>query len=307
MNELTSKIKKTAIEVGFDKIGVSPALQPPKSKYLQEWLKRKYHGSMKWLSTNKDKRTDILKLFPQAKSIISVAYNYFTPYKHSSLNSIAKISRYAWGEDYHKIMKKKLKLLMQKIKQLDPEIKGQICVDTAPIMEKIWAEQCGIGWQGKHTNIITRDFGSWLFLGEIILDKELKYDQPTGNFCGSCDACIRACPTEAIVAPYIVDARKCIAYLTIEMWNKPIPDKMRSKMNNWIFGCDICQDVCPWNKFSRLTSESRFYPESENLNPDINKWRDMNELTYKNKFKKSPLARPGYKNFLRNISSVIFK
>jgi epoxyqueuosine reductase len=301
--EFSLMIKSMAALLGFDKVGITPARQPKKSDYLNIWLDRNFHGEMHWLNQNREKRLDIDQLFPGAKSVVCVAHNYYTPYKHVEKEGTGKISRYAWGNDYHRIIKKKLKQLLRQIKTYKPEANGQVCVDTAPIMEKLWAEQAGLGWQGKHTNLITRDFGSWIFLGELVLDQELVYDKPAVDACGSCQACIQACPTGAISEPYVLNATKCISYLTIEYWNQPIPEKFQKKMKRWIFGCDICQDVCPWNKFSRESHEQDYYPDKENLSPDLEEWSLMDEETYKKKFKKSPLSRPGFKNFIRNIES----
>jgi epoxyqueuosine reductase len=201
-------------------------------------------------------------------------------------------------------MKKKLKIYLKEIKKIDPGLKGRLCVDTAPMMEKLWAEQAGLGWQGKHTNLITRDYGSWVFLGEIVIDKDLIYDVQIEDFCGSCQACLDACPTNAIVEPYVLDAQKCISYLTIEYWNKPIDKDLKKNMNGWVFGCDICQDVCPWNKFKQNSSENRYWPKENTLEFDLDELEKLDEISYKKKFKKSPVLRPGWKNFRRNIRAV---
>lgn len=303
MSELTYKIKQMACDLGFDKVGVAPAHQPKKSKFLDSWLKNNHHGSMEWMAKHKEKRKNIRNLFPDAQSVISVAYNYYTGFEHSANSQFGKISRYAWGEDYHRIMKKKLKHLLQKIRELDQKITGRVCVDTAPIMDKLWAEQAGLGWQGKHTNLITRDFGSWVFLGELIVDSVLEYDKPIEDFCGNCQACIKACPTGAIIEPYQLDANKCISYLTIEYWDKPIPENLKNKLSGWIFGCDICQDVCPWNKNHQVTSEERFLPKEGNVAPMLSKWSLMEEISFKARFKKSAVKRTGHSNFIRNIKS----
>ena len=304
MKNFTSEIKKIGLDIGFDKIGISSANQPPKSKNLDRWLDKGFSGIMKWMFTYREKRTDIQSFFPGAKSIICVAHNYYSPFHHSAAKGKGKISRYACGQDYHKIMKKKLKTYLQEIKKLDSGLNGRLCVDTAPIMEKLWAEQAGLGWQGKHTNLITKDFGSWVFLGEIVIDKELVYDIPIEDFCGSCQACIDACPTEAIVEPYVLDAQKCISYLTIEYWDKPIESDLKENMNGWIFGCDICQDVCPWNKFEKNSSEKRYWPREDTLEFDLDNLEKLDESQYKMKFKNSPVLRPGWKNFSRNIKAV---
>jgi len=260
---------------------------------------------MKWMEKYKDKRLDIQKLYTDAKSVISVAHNYYSPEHHSNNRKHGKISRYAWGEDYHGIIKKKLKQVLKKIKSFDNKVDGQICVDSAPAMDKLWAEKSGIGWQGKHTNIISKEFGSWFFLGELILNADLDFDKPIEDYCGTCNACIEACPTDAIVKPYVLDASKCISYLTIEYRDKPIPKEFVGKLDNWFFGCDICQDVCPWNKFKKVTKEERYLPKSENIKPELREIEKLSQDDFKKRFKKSPVYRTGWKNFIRNISTVL--
>ena len=302
MRNINSEIKRIGRDLGFDKLGITSAIQPLKSKNLENWLNNGYAGSMEWMETYKHKRMNINELFPGAKSLICVAHNYYFPVFHSNGHNLGKISRYACGEDYHRVMKKKLKAYLQKIKEMDQGINGRLCVDTAPIMDKLWAEQAGLGWQGKNTNLITREYGSWVFLGEIIIDKDLDCDEPIGDFCGSCQACLDACPTDALIAPYVVDARKCISYLTIEFWDKPIPVDLQKNMNGWIFGCDVCQDVCPWNRFAKI--EERYGPKENTLDFDISELEKIDEAAYKNKFKQSPVLRPGWKNFQRNVNAV---
>jgi epoxyqueuosine reductase len=303
--ELTKSIKNTILNIGFHKVGISAANSPNKSNLLEEWLNKNFHGEMQWMENNKTKRMDIQKLFPGAKSVISVAHNYYSPERHSSSLQQGKISRYAWGQDYHKIIKKKLKHVLTQIKKLYNSVEGQICVDTAPAMDKLWAQNSGIGWQGKHTNIISKEYGSWIFLGEIILNIELEYDRPMEDFCGNCTDCIEACPTNAIVKPYVLDARKCISYLTIEYWDKTIPNEYVNKMDNWVFGCDICQDVCPWNKFQKITDEKRYFPKAGHTNPELLEMVNLSEDEYKRKFKNSPVLRTGWKNYIRNAKTVI--
>ena len=200
---------------------------------------------------------------------------------------------------------KKLKQILIEIKKIDKSIEGRICVDTAPSMDKLWAERSGIGWQGKHTNIISKEFGSWIFLGELILNIELEYDSPIEDYCGTCTDCIDACPTDAIVEPYLLDAGKCISYLTIEYWNKPIPKELDKKLENWIFGCDICQDVCPWNRFQKTTSEKRYMPKDDNVNPKLNEIAKLSQIEFKKRFKNTPVLRTGWKNFIRNVKAAI--
>ncbi len=251
-----------------------------------------------------EKRTDLQRFYPGAQSVICVAHNYYTPHRHSAEKDTGRISRYAWGKDYHRVMKKKLKGLVSAIKKIEPLFDGRICVDTAPIMEKLWAEQAGLGWQGKHTNLISREIGSWFFLGGIVTTYKLKPDPPAEDFCGSCTACIDACPTQAIIAPYVLDSRKCISYLTIEMWNEPIEPQLAAKMDNWVFGCDICQDVCPWNRFETETTEEAYRPDPRNIAPKLSDLAKLGESEYKRRFKHSPVSRPGWRNFLRNVTAV---
>jgi len=293
-----------ALDAGFHLAGVATARQPEKSSLLSEWLGRHFHGTMQWMQRHADKRMDLQQFYPGTQSVICVAHNYYTPHQHSAEKDTGRISRYAWGKDYHRVMKKKLKGLVSAIKKIEPQFDGRICVDTAPIMDKLWAERAGLGWQGKHTNLINREIGSWFFLGEIVTTYRLQPDQPVEDFCGSCTACIDACPTQAIIAPYVLDSRKCISYLTIEMWNEPIDPQLAVKMDNWIFGCDICQDVCPWNRFATETTEEAYRPDPRNITPKLSDLAKLGESEYKRRFKHSPVSRPGWRNFLRNITAV---
>ena len=302
--EKTSRIKKLLLEAGFDKAGIAPAALLPKVEYLKTWLAEGRHGEMHWMENYLDKRLDIRKLYPEARSVIMAAHNYYTPDRHSTDKSTGKISRYAWGRDYHTIIKKKLKKVLQQFRELDPQMEGRIFTDTAPVQEKLWAAQAGLGWQGKHTNLITREYGSWVFLGGIVINQELEYDNPVQDFCGRCTACIDACPTAAL-KPYQMDARRCLSYLTIEYWDKAIPSEFSTKMENWVFGCDICQDVCPWNSNAKLTAESRYHPAAENVTPSLNALVTLNETAFKTRFKKSPVYRAKYQNFIRNVKTVI--
>lgn len=304
VSEISRIIKEAANSLGFEKVGIAPAKKLEHSDYLDQWLKAGYHGSMRWMENYLEKRKDVTKLFPDAKSVVAVGLNYYAAQKHSQDITHAKISRYAWGNDYHKIIKKKLKQLLLEIKKVDNTIDGRLCVDTAPIQDKLWAAEAGIGWQGKNTNILTRDYGSWIFLGELVLNKELAYDSPMPDHCGSCSACIDACPTQALV-PYKLDATKCISYLTIEMWDMPIPKEYANKLENWIFGCDICQDVCPWNRFEKETALIDFHPAEDNIRPNLHELEKMSETQFKNRFKKSPVYRAKWQNFIRNIKAVL--
>jgi epoxyqueuosine reductase len=302
--QLTNTIKKKIKEIGFHKTGIAPIQKLPKSDYLKEWLQKGCHGKMHWMESYLEKRLDVTELYPEAQSIIVAAHNYYTPIKHSDDINRGKISRYAWGGDYHKIIKKKLKQLLREIMELDNTIEGRIFVDTGPIQDKLWAEAAGIGWQGKNTNIISREFGSWFFLGELVINKKLIYDEPAQDYCGACTACIDACPTQAL-KPYRLDAARCISYLTIEYRGESIPEQYKSKLNNWIFGCDICQDVCPWNKFSDKTGEDSYQPLEGNVSPLLRELLKLSKDDFNKRFKKSPVSRAKYENFIRNVRAVI--
>ena len=302
MNDFTVEIKQKANELGFQKIGIAEVgpIDNAKSN-LEAWIFKGNHASMDWIDKRKNERGNIYNYFHEAVSIISVGMNYFSGYSQNDLNSKFKFSNYAWGEDYHSILKKRLKTLLEWIKFASTEIKGIVCVDTSPVMEKVWAERAGLGWQGKHTNLISRDFGSWLFLGEIILNISLKYDKPfTEDLCGSCTACIDECPPGAL-SDYEIDSNKCISYQTIE--HRGEFDENSIDLDSWIYGCDICQEVCPWNKkFSKITSEKSFYPRRKIIEHTNEDWEKLNEEEFRGIFKKSPVKRTKYIGLKRNIN-----
>jgi len=301
--EITQKIKTKALDLGFDKVGIAQVKELDCAEHFAEWLSRGYQGEMAYIEQNGEKRLDPGKVFENAKSVISLAMNYYTPFPQTENPFEGVISRYAWGDDHHELLRPRLKALLAFINDLAPESYGRVFVDTAPIMDKQWAVQAGIGWQGKHSNVISREFGSWVFLGEVAVDIELDYDQPIPDYCGTCTRCIEACPTQAITEPYVVDARHCISYLTIELKeDRRIPDDLQERMGNRIFGCDICQDVCPWNiKFAKPTTEAAFLPRSENLKPSLAKLAELTEEQFRTTYKHSPLKRPKYRGFLRSI------
>lgn len=306
MSVSSKQIKDKALELGLTKIGIIPVEKLESEKtLLQEWLNLGYHGKMGYLARNSEKLTDPNLLLPSAKSIIAVALNYYTPYKHSNDLSIGKISRYAWGDDYHDVLGKRLELLLNWIKEQEPRAEGKSYVDAGPMMDKVWAVKAGIGWLGKHTNVITRDYGSWVFLGEILLNLELEYDSfVMPDFCGTCTRCIDACPTSAIVAPYLLNATLCISYGTIELKEPVLPEIIGDNLQNWIFGCDICQDVCPWNRFSKDTLEESFQPREGNIEPNLQELAEITPLEFKERFSGSPVTRPKHAGFLRNIKTV---
>ncbi|WP_372366659.1 tRNA epoxyqueuosine(34) reductase QueG [Candidatus Uabimicrobium sp. HlEnr_7] len=303
----SKKIKEKALELGFCHVGIAKAdFLEKEQQLLKKWLKNGFHGKMQYMENHFEKRVDPRELVPGAKSIVSVAMNYYTKEQHSADKAQGKISRYAWGDDYHDVMKERLKEFLAFICTLNEDISGRVFVDSAPIMDKVWAVRSGIGWLGKHNTVISRDHGSWMFLGEVVVNCELDYDEPIGDHCGTCTRCIDACPTDAIVDPYIIDANKCIAYLTIEL--KPqfdIPKDLASKMDNWIFGCDICQDVCPWNnKFSQETEEERFMPRPHNINPNLEELSTITQEEFSKNHRKSPIKRTKRAGLLRNIDAV---
>ena len=301
--ELTQKIKAKALELGFDKVGIAQAQELDCGEHFAEWLSRGYQGEMAYMENNREKRLDPGKIVENAKSVISLAMNYYTPFPQTENPSEGVISRYAWGVDYHEVIKPRLTALLAYINELVPGSHGRVFVDTAPIMDKQWAVKSGVGWQGKHSNLITREFGSWVFLGEVVLDIELDYDRPISDYCGTCTRCIEACPTQAITQPYVVDARRCISYLTIELKEeRTIPVELRDKMGNHIFGCDICQDACPWNvKFAKPVNEEAFFPRGENLKPNLEELAGLTEAQFGIRYKNSPIKRPKHRGFLRSI------
>ena len=299
---LTQYIKDKATEIGFEKIGITKATATNDEKVrLEKWIKNNHHGSMSWIEKRKDERGNIFNYFKEVKSVISIGVNYYSGYDQDQIKSNSKFSNYAWGEDYHDIIKSKLYTLLNDITANYPDIKGIACVDTSPIMEKVWAQRAGIGWQGKHTNLITRDYGSWLFLGELLLDVELDYDDEfIDDLCGSCTACIDACPTYAL-GEYEIYAEKCISYLTIEHRGE---FGQNTELHDWIYGCDICQEVCPWNqKFSQITNEKKFYPKEEILSWQDADWENISENAFRKIFKGSAVKSTKHYGLVRNIKT----
>lgn len=267
---------------------------------LEAWLKKGMHGEMQYMEKHFDKRLDPRLLVDGAKSVISLGLNYY-PAEQPVDPAAPKISKYAYGTDYHLVIKEKLNKLLNILNENIGEINGRAFVDSAPVLDKAWAKKSGLGWTAKNTNLINKNYGSFFFLAELIVDIDLEYDIPaTADHCGTCTRCIDACPTEAIVAPYIVDGSRCISYLTIELKNE-IPPEFKGKMDNWMFGCDICQDVCPWNKFSVLHREPAFEPHPELLNFNSRDWEDITEDIFTAVFKNSAVKRTKFKGLKRNI------
>jgi epoxyqueuosine reductase len=306
---LTQKIKEKALQIGFHKVGVARAEALPREReYLEDWLARGFHAEMRWMEREPEKRADPQLLLENAKSVISIALNYFTPHKHDDSPENGKVSRYAWGDDYHDVLKEKLRRLETYITEISPTINMKICVDTAPIMDKAWAQRAGLGWIGKHSNLITREYGSWVFLGEILLDIELEYDAPeTQDFCGSCTACLDACPTNAIVEPRVIDSNRCISYQTIELRDERLSDEIAENLNGWLYGCDVCQDVCPWNRFEKPTEEKRFEPRIGNVSPDLNEIANLAHEKYVERFRRSAMKRAKLAGLQRNARALLSK
>jgi epoxyqueuosine reductase len=257
---LARNIKDRALFEGFNKVGIVGAQSlADEGRRLKEWLARGYHGEMGWMARDVEKRISPLEIFPQARSVVVVALNYFTPQQHHQDPATGKVSRYAWGDDYHDVVKEKLTSLLAWIREQEPSAEGKVCVDIQPVMDKAWAVRAGLGWLGKHSNVITPEHGSWVFIGELLLNLELDHDtERIEDHCGTCTLCIDACPTAAITEPYVVDSNKCISYMTIELRAPELPSEI--DLSGWLYGCDICQDVCPWNRFEEATSETRFAP-----------------------------------------------
>ncbi|KST63358.1 tRNA epoxyqueuosine(34) reductase QueG [Mastigocoleus testarum] len=295
MNQFTfissTQIKQKVLEIGFHKVGIADIdIIDNQVQRLRAWLALGYHADMEWM--NSPKRQDIKLVMPEVRSLICVALNYYTPHQRPKGLEYAKISRYAWGRDYHKVMHKKLKVLCRWLESFSPEIKTRYYADTGPIQDKVWAQKAGIGWIAKNGNLITREYGSWVFLGEVLTNIELTPDNPHTEHCGSCTRCLDACPTNAITQPFVVDANRCIAYHTIENRQKQLPEDIKANLRNWVAGCDICQDVCPWNeRFAHTTDVEEFNPYSGNLAPKLVELAKISNEEWDRQFPASALRR----------------
>lgn len=298
--DATRHIKQIALDLGFSYCGISRAeFLEQEAPRLAEWLSRGYAGRMSYLENHFDKRLDPTLLVPGAKSVVSLLYNY---YPKQELNSSEfKIAKYAYGEDYHDVVRERLREFMFRIHETIGDVQGRVFVDSAPVMERVWAQRGGAGWIGKNSLLINKSMGSFFFLAELIIDLDLEYDGPVKDYCGTCTACMDACPTDAISEPYVVDGSRCISYFTIEL-KEEIPAHMKGKFENWIFGCDICQDVCPWNRFSGPHHENAFVPNDALKKLSNSDWVEMTEQVFKTVFKNSPLKRAKFEGMKRNIS-----
>jgi epoxyqueuosine reductase len=316
--DLKGRIRTAARALGFERVGFAAARDLGPAAGIEHWLSERHHGTMSWMARDPARRRDPRRLEPSARTVVSLAANYYHPAVHAPGPGIGRISRYAWGGDYHRILKRRLAALLTTLRgegalrggaaprgsaapRHDARESGaRIAVDTAPVAEKAWAHQAGVGWVGKHSNVITRDRGSWVFLAELLLDVELEPDPPAADHCGTCTRCLDACPTQAIVAPAVVDSRRCISYLTIELRGAIAPE-LRAPTGDWIFGCDICQDVCPWNKFSRPSADVRFGPRPGQEAPRLAELAQLREEEFAVRFQGTNLRRPGWRGFLRNV------
>ena len=297
----TELIKNEAKRLGFLSCGISKAdFLEEEAPRLEQWLNKNMHGEMQYMENHFDKRLDPTKLVEDSKSVVSLLLNYF-PSNEPQDKTAPKISKYAYGADYHIVIKEKLKRLLEFIYEEIGEVSGRAFVDSAPVLDKAWAAKSGLGWVGKNSNLITKDTGSFYFIAELIIDLPLNYDNPTTDHCGTCTACIDACPTKAIVDPYVVDGSKCISYFTIELKNE-LPSSMKGSFDNWMFGCDICQDVCPWNRFSKAHSEPLFNPKDKLLSMSKSEWEEITEELFQEIFKKSAVKRTKFSGLTRNIN-----
>jgi epoxyqueuosine reductase len=308
MAEFIEKLREKARSMGFNSVGITSAekLEQEQAR-LAEWLERGFHGEMHWMARYGERRADPKLVLENAKSVIVTTTNYFTPYEHSKSPSAGKISRYAWGDDYHKVIRKRLENLLGWVrKELGDEIRGRVAVDSAPAMEKPLAVRAGLGWIGKNTNLITREAGSWVFIGLILLDKELETTRPfDSDFCGSCMACIEACPTGALVEPYVLDSRRCISYATIELRTEEMPDNIAENLQGWIYGCDICQEVCPWNRFETDCESKEFAPRHDETELELKKVIEMTEDEYQKRFNSSSMKRAKLSGLKRNAKTLL--
>ncbi|MEY3349454.1 MAG: tRNA epoxyqueuosine(34) reductase QueG [Bacteroidota bacterium] len=294
-------VKEIAQAHGFDQCGIAKAVPlDDDARRLERWLQKGYHGDMHYMGNHFDLRVDPTKLVPGAKTVITVLYNYFP--EETQQIGIPKIAKYAYGEDYHLVIRKKLQLFLQSVREKMGHVEGRGFVDSAPVLERSWAQRSGLGWIGKNGNLINKKMGSFFFIATLITDLELEPDIPHAtDHCGTCSRCVDACPTDAILIDKTVDASKCISYFTIELKSKDLPEDLKSKSENWIFGCDICQDVCPWNRFSKPHQHQELEPFKEIMQFNIEDWLDINEESFKKIFKHSPLKRSGFEGIKRNL------
>ncbi len=304
---LSRELKAEARRIGFDACGIARAERlDNEARRLEAWLNDGRHASMGWMENHFEKRVDPRQLVPGARSVVSVLHSYYQPVGHTQSLDVGKISRYAWGDDYHDVLKEKLAELFAWLDEQVGGITGRVFVDSAPVLDKAWAQRAGLGWMGKHTNLINREIGSYFFIAEMIVDVPLAADEPfSADYCGSCTRCIDACPTDAIDRPYSVDSNRCISYWTIEHRGDDIPDSVAKDFGSWIFGCDICQDVCPWNKFKKPTTDSRFLPREGMETTQLSEWAELNLEDFRRRFRRNPVKRAKFEGFQRNVRQAL--
>lgn len=324
---IAAQIKARALEIGFSKVGIVCAENlTVELDHLQDWLAGGHHGEMKWLERDPPQRADPRRFWPPARSVVVVASNYYTPHEHEAAreripsggnsdplneandigDTTGKVSRYAWGDDYHDVVGDKLRELLAWIKTQWPEAEGKACVDIQPVMDKAWAARAGLGWIGKHTNLITNEFGSWVFIGELLLNLELEPDAiEIADQCGSCTLCLDACPTNALTQPYVLDANLCISHATIESRAPEIRAGVAEHLEGWLYGCDICQDVCPWNQMTPSSTEERFQPRPGNVNASLSKIMGLDQEAYANRFRRSAMKRAKLSGLQRNARALL--
>jgi epoxyqueuosine reductase len=300
------KLKEAGTAAGIDMVGaVAVSRLDHEGEHLDSWLASGHQGDMLWIERDPEKRKDPRSIFPATRTVISAAVNYNAPFGHADIPETGKISRYAWGDDYHDIVKDRLRRLLELIQIEVPDAEGKVCVDTAPVMEKSWAVRAGLGWIGKHSNLITRELGSWVFLGEILINVDVgSAASIVPDHCGSCTACIEACPTGAITEPYVVDSTKCISYATIELRADELPPAIAENLNGWVYGCDICQDVCPWNRFEQPTSDERFFPREGETQIRLETLTEMEHPEYVERFRGSAMKRAKLQGLKRNARAL---
>lgn len=300
----TRFIKDTAFALGFDQCGIAPAVKlTEEAKRLENWLKNGYQGTMAYMENHFELRIDPTRLVPGARSVITLLKNYFTESKQQP--EAPRISKYAYGKDYHVVIKKQLSQFLERIREKTGEFNGRGFVDSAPVLERSWAQRSGLGWVGKNGNLISRGSGSFFFIATLITDLDLEYDDPFArDYCGTCTRCIDACPTDAILPEKVVDGSRCISYFTIELKDQLIPEAMKNRFENWMFGCDTCQDVCPWNRFSKPHREPGFIPIPEILDLSAKEWEEMSEEAFHKIFRESPLKRAKYNGIRRNLDFI---
>ncbi|MEZ5308673.1 MAG: tRNA epoxyqueuosine(34) reductase QueG [Pyrinomonadaceae bacterium] len=302
--EKTRLVREKAMALGFSAVAIARAEKlEDDSNALNDWLENGNHGTMRWMEKEPEKRGDPTLLVEGAESVICFATNYFTPFQHPKK---AKVSRYAWGDDYHLVIKSRLNEFCNWFREIDPLATTKACIDTVPILEKAWAQRAGLGWIGKHANLITRELGSWVFLSECVTTAKLVYDQPfEEDHCGTCTACIEACPTNAIIAERVVDSRKCISYATIELRSPALPEEIVRNLDGWLYGCDICQDVCPWNRFEKPSEETAFNPRPFNLNPNLLEIAALTQEEFSSRYRNSAIKRTKVSGLKRNAEALL--